>query len=85
MCVFRRLLFLIVHNKGYRLRDCKHYGQPLRRLTRVVTLVTEGIFSTAVMTLAVFPFDRRVGLLMSQDGIYRRFISGREKAVGWKL
>ena len=23
--------------------------------------------------------------LMTQDGIYRRFISGREKAVGWKL
>lgn len=23
--------------------------------------------------------------LMAQDGIYRRFISGRERAVGWKL
>lgn len=23
--------------------------------------------------------------LMKQDGIYRRFISGREQAVGWKL
>ena len=23
--------------------------------------------------------------LMRKDGIYRRFISGREKAVGWKL
>ena len=23
--------------------------------------------------------------LMGQDGIYRRFINGREKAVGWKL
>ena len=23
--------------------------------------------------------------LISQDGIYRRFISGREKAIGWKL
>ena len=23
--------------------------------------------------------------LMSEDGIYRRFISGREQAVGWKL
>ena len=32
--------------------------------TRVVMLVTEGIFSTAVMTLAVFLFDWRVGLLM---------------------
>ena len=29
--------------------------------TRVVMLVTEGIFSTAVMTLALFLFDRRVG------------------------
>ena len=32
--------------------------------TRVAMLVTEGIFSTAVMTLAVFLFDRRVGLLI---------------------
>ena len=32
--------------------------------TRVVMLVTEGIFSTAVMTLAVFLFDVRVGLLI---------------------
>ena len=23
--------------------------------------------------------------LMKQNGIYRRFISGREQAVGWKL
>ena len=32
--------------------------------TRVVMLVTEGIFSTAVMTFAVFLFDWRVGLLI---------------------
>ena len=32
--------------------------------TRVVMLVTEGIFSTAVMTLAVLLFDLRVGLLI---------------------
>ncbi len=32
--------------------------------TRVVMLVTEGIFSTAVMTLAIFLFDWRVGLLI---------------------
>ena len=32
--------------------------------TRVVMLVTEGLFSTAVMTLAVFLFDGRVGLLI---------------------
>ena len=32
--------------------------------TRVVMFVTEGIFSTAVMTLAVFLFDCRVGLLI---------------------
>ena len=33
--------------------------------TRVVMLVTEGIFSTAAMTLAVFLFDWRVGLLIA--------------------
>ena len=33
--------------------------------TRVVMLVTEGIFSTAVMTLAVFLFDWRAGLLIA--------------------
>ena len=32
--------------------------------TRVVMLVTEGVFSTAVMTLAVFLFNWRVGLLI---------------------
>ena len=32
--------------------------------TRVVMLVTEGVFSTVVMTLAVFLFDWRVGLLI---------------------
>ena len=32
--------------------------------TRVVMLVTEGIFSTVAMTLAVFLFDWRVGLLI---------------------
>ena len=32
--------------------------------TRVVMLVTEGIFSTAVMTLAIFIFDLRVGALI---------------------
>ena len=32
--------------------------------TRVVMFVTEGLFSTAVMTLAVFLFDWRVGLLI---------------------
>ena len=32
--------------------------------TRVVMLVTEGLFSTAVMTLAVFLFDWRAGLLI---------------------
>lgn len=39
--------------------------------TRVVMLVTEGIFSTAVMTLAMFLFDWRVGLLIVAGlGIY---------------
>ena len=32
--------------------------------TRVVMLVTEGLFSTAVMTLAVFLFDGRVGMFI---------------------
>ena len=32
--------------------------------TRVVMLVTEGLFSTAVMTLAIFFYDGRVGLLI---------------------
>ena len=32
--------------------------------TRVVMVVTEGLFSTAVMTLAVFIFDWRVGLFI---------------------
>ena len=32
--------------------------------TRVVMLVTEGLFSTAVMTLAIFFYDQRVGLLI---------------------
>jgi len=39
--------------------------------TRVVMLVTEGLFSTAVMTLAVFLFDWRAGLLILLGlGIY---------------
>lgn len=33
--------------------------------TRVVMTVTEGIFSTAVMTLAVFVFDLRVGIFIA--------------------
>ena len=33
--------------------------------TRVVMMVTEGIFSTAVMTLAVFVFDLRVGIFIA--------------------
>ena len=33
--------------------------------TRVVMLVTEGLFSTAVMTLAVFCFDWRAGMLIA--------------------
>ena len=39
--------------------------------TRVVMFVTEGMFSTAVMTFAVFLFDWRVGLLIAGGlGIY---------------
>ena len=43
--------------------------------TRVVMLVTEGIFSTAVMTLAVFLFDRRVGLFIIAGLIIYYFVN----------
>ena len=43
--------------------------------TRVVMLVTEGIFSTAVMTLAVFLFDWRVGSLMIAGLLLYRFVN----------
>ena len=43
--------------------------------TRVVMLVTEGVFSTAVMTLAVFLFDWRVGLLIVAGMLIYYFIN----------
>ena len=43
--------------------------------TRVVMLVTEGIFSTAVMTLAVFFFDWRVGLLIAAGLLLYSFVN----------
>ncbi len=43
--------------------------------TRVVMLVTEGIFSTAVMTLAVFFFDWRVGLLIAAGLLLHYFVN----------
>ena len=43
--------------------------------TRVVMLVTEGIFSTAVMTLAVFLFDRRAGLLIAAGLVICYFVN----------
>ena len=43
--------------------------------TRVVMLVTEGIFSTAVMTLAVFLFDWRVGSLIVAGMLIYYFIN----------
>ena len=43
--------------------------------TRVVMLVTEGIFSTAMMTLAVFAFDRRVGLLIAVGLVLYYFVN----------
>ena len=43
--------------------------------TRVVMLVTEGIFSTAVMTLAVFLFDWRVGLLIIEGLLIYCFVN----------
>ena len=43
--------------------------------TRVVMLVTEGLFSTAVMTLAVFAFDWRVGLLITAGLVIYGFVN----------
>ncbi len=43
--------------------------------TRVVMLVTEGIFSTAVITLAVFFFDWRVGLLIAAGLLLHYFVN----------
>lgn len=43
--------------------------------TRVVMLVTEGIFSTAVMTLAVFLFDWRAGLLITAGLVIYYFVN----------
>ena len=43
--------------------------------TRVVMLVTEGLFSTAVMTLAVFLFDWRVGLLIMAGLVLYGFVN----------
>ncbi len=58
--------------------------------TRVVMLVTEGLFSTAVMTLAVFAFDWRVGLLLLAGllgyGLINRALQRRsEKTTRRKL
>lgn len=43
--------------------------------TRVVMLVTEGLFSTAVMTLSVFLFDWRVGLLIVAGLVIYYFVN----------
>ena len=43
--------------------------------TRVVILVTEGLFSTAVMTLVVFAFDWRVGLLIAAGLVIYCFVN----------
>ena len=43
--------------------------------TRVVMLVTEGLVSTAVMTLAVFLFDWRVGLLIAAGLVIYYFVN----------
>lgn len=43
--------------------------------TRVVMFVTEGLFSTAVMTLAVFLFDWRVGLLIVAGLVIYYFVN----------
>lgn len=43
--------------------------------TRVVMLVTEGLFSTAVMTLVVFAFNWRVGLLIAAGLVIYCFVN----------
>ncbi len=43
--------------------------------TRVVMIVTEGLFSTAIMTLAVFLFDWRVGLFIVAGLIIYYFVN----------
>ena len=43
--------------------------------TRVVMLVTEGIFSTTVMTLAMFLFDWRVGMLIIAGLVIYYFVN----------
>ena len=43
--------------------------------TRVVMFVTEGLFSTAVMTLAMFFFDPRVGLLIVAGLVIYYFVN----------
>ena len=58
--------------------------------TRVVMLVTEGIFSTMVMTLAMFLFDRRVGLFIIAGLLIYYFVNHAlqmksEKTTGRKL
>lgn len=52
--------------------------------TRVVMMVTEGIFSTAVMTLAVFVFDLRVGLLIVAGLAFYYLINRAMQAVSEK-
>lgn len=52
--------------------------------TRVVMMVTEGIFSTAVMTLAVFVFDLRVGLLIVAGLVFYYLINKAMQAASEK-
>ena len=52
--------------------------------TRVVMMVTEDIFSTAVMTLAVFVFDLRVGLLIVAGLAFYYLINRAMQAVSEK-
>ena len=52
--------------------------------TRVVIMVTEGIFSTAVMTLAVFVFDLRVGLLIVAGLVFYYLINKAMQAASEK-
>ena len=51
----------------------------------VMTMVQQMCKQLNSFTLLAIPFFILMGELMAQGGIYRRFITGREQAVGWKL
>lgn len=49
---------------------------------KVSTIISQ---VTDILTAPELPCPEAVGELLRQDGIYRRFITSREQAAGWKL